>query len=60
MKRKLENQDDNETIKKQKISKKRKYEDTIFDTIPEFKKLKINVITQQSYSQYKRDILLYI
>lgn len=64
MKRKLfiDDSDDN-SLKKQKMSKKRNRDETVFDIIPVFKKIKINEINEkddiQKYTQYRRDILLY-
>jgi hypothetical protein len=65
MKRKLliDESDDN-SLKKQKMSKKRNRDETVFDIIPVFKKIKINEKINekddiQKYAQYRRDILLY-
>jgi hypothetical protein len=65
MKRKLliDESDDN-SLKKQKMSKKRNRDETVFDIIPVFKKIKINEKINekddiQKYTQYRRDILLY-
>ena len=61
MKRKLfiDDSDDN-SLKKQKMSKKRNRDETVFDIIPVFKKIKINEKDDiQKYTQYRRDILLY-
>jgi hypothetical protein len=60
MKRKLFDFYEN-PLKKQKISKKRNRDDeTVFDIIPVFKKIKINEKDDiQKYTQYRRDILLY-
>jgi hypothetical protein len=61
MKRKLliDESDDN-SLKKQKMTKKRNRDETVFDIIPVFKKIKINEKDDiQKYTQYRRDILLY-
>ena len=65
MKRKLliDESDDN-SLKKQTMSKKRNRDETVFDIIPVFKKIKINEKINekddiQKYTQYRRDILLY-
>ena len=63
MKRKLILEDNN-SLKKQKIYKKRiRDEEMITDIIPVFKKLKISNENKendlQKYLRYKRDILIY-
>jgi hypothetical protein len=63
MKRKLKLEDNN-SLKKQKIYKKRiRDEETITDIIPAFKKFKISNESKendlQKYLRYKRDILIY-
>lgn len=62
MKRKLIDESDNNSLKKQKMSKKRNRDETIFDIIV-FKKVKINNEKEdndiQKYTQYRRDILIY-
>ena len=62
MKRKIIDNYDIISLKKQKISKKRNRDETVSEIIPVFKKLKIDNEKEddiQKYTQYRRDILIY-
>ena len=62
MKRKIIDNYDIISLKKQKMSKKRTRDETVFDIIPVIKKVKIDNEKEhdiQKYTQYRRDILLY-
>ena len=61
MKRKIIDNYDIISLKKQKISKKRNRDETVSEIIPVFKKLKIDNEKDdiQKYTQYRRDILIY-
>ena len=63
MKRKLIDESDNNSLKKQKMSKKRNRDETILFDVIVFKKVKINNEKEdndiQKYTQYRRDILIY-